>query len=127
MSRVSENVIRAFGRLKTVQGVSITYTRDRGTATEQSVALVAVPARERLESTEPGRVGAVRISDRDYLILVSDLAIGGRLTVPTIGDRITETIAGVEQVYEIRPRDGDGPWQHNDHTKTIYRVHTERV
>ena len=111
-------------RQKAARGVTVTYTR--GTT---AVSVVAWDGRTLFarQPAEPGGAAAVW-GDRDYLIAVADLAAAGVAGMPTTGDRITETIAGVPVVFEAMVPDTNEPEaRFSDQTRTVYRVHTKRV
>ncbi len=62
--------------------------------------------------------------ERDYLIPVGSLVLGGAATLPARGDRITE--AGVGTFEVVAP--GNEPfWRYSDQTRTVFRVHVKRV
>lgn len=66
----------------------------------------------------------VQWGDRDYLIRVSELSLGE----PQEGDRIAETIEGVDCVFEVRtPDTGEPAWRFADPGRTMYRLHVKRV
>ncbi len=70
--------------------------------------------------------GGARVEwgDRDYLIPVADLAMGS----PQMGDRVTETIGGVDVVFEVQtPDTGEPAERFSDQGRTVYRVHTKQV
>lgn len=66
--------------------------------------------------------------DRDYLIPAEYLVFAATTFEPQRGDRITETLNGVVEVYEIiSPDNGEPAWRWSDPQHTIYRVHTKQV
>lgn len=65
--------------------------------------------------------------ERDYLIPVASLALGGVLVTPSKNDRITETIGGVPVVFELQTPTGEPCWRFSDMYRTLYRVHCKRV
>lgn len=73
--------------------------------------------------------GAARVEwgERDYLILVASLVIGGVTVTPLKGDRITETIGGADVTFEIMSPSGEPAWRYSDVGRTLYRVHCKRV
>lgn len=98
---------------------TVTYTRGTTTLT---ISATPGAVRQPSELVEPGVV--LVTSDRDYLIAASDLTFGE----PVIGDRITETINGVSETYEVKtPGDGRKAWEWHDRDHTTYRVHTLKV
>lgn len=102
-----------------VAGVTVTYTRG-----VTSVSLPALEGRTVFASQQEG-APRVEFGDRDYLIELADLTTFGD---PQVGDRITETLAGVARVFEVRtPGTGEPAWRWSDPGHTRYRVHTTRV
>lgn len=101
----------------------ITYTRKAGGTVDLTGK--AWPGRyafSRLPKAAGG--GAVVWSDRDYLIPVADLAVGGTPFGPVRGDRIAETINGAVRTFEVlAPL--DEPESRADQMVTFWRVHTK--
>jgi hypothetical protein len=111
-------------RMKQTQGVSVVYTR---ASVGQGVALTAWVGRTEASSENAGGP-AVEYGDRDYLIAVADLVLGGAATEPKDADRVTEVIDGVPVVFQVsRPSNGEPSWRHSDPQRTVYRLHTKRV
>jgi hypothetical protein len=107
------------GQAAQVAGVTVTYTRGGTTRT-----LSALEGRTVFASQQEG-APRIEFGDRDYLIELADLTAFGD---PQIGDRITETLAGVQRVFEVRtPGTGEPAWRWSDPGHTRYRVHTTRV
>lgn len=105
-------------------GVSVTYTLVSG----EQATLTAWVGRTAFSRTasEPGP--ATIIGERDYLIAVADLVVGGQAVQPAKGHRITETIAGADVTFEVVPPEADEPaWRYSDQTRTVYRLHCKRV
>jgi len=66
----------------------------------------------------------IEFGDRDYLIAVADLTFGE----PRTGDRITETVGGVDYTFEVMtPDTGEPSWRFSDQGRTVYRLHTKQV
>lgn len=65
--------------------------------------------------------------ERDYLIPVASLALGGVLVTPSKNDRITEVIGGIPVVFELQTPTGEPCWRFSDQARTLYRVHCKRV
>ena len=62
----------------------------------------------------------------DWLFVTADLRAAS-LMPPQKGDRITATVAGESQTFEVLPRDGEAGWRNSDaHGKRI-RVHAIKV
>lgn len=68
-----------------------------------------------------------RIS-RDYLITATELILAGAVTEPQRGDRITETIGGIQCGFEVMGPGGDEPdWRYSDPFRKTLRIHTKQV
>ena len=95
-------------------GVAITYTRGGA-----SVALTALVEPSQFDNfSEEG--GATTVERRGYLIEASTLILSGSVTLPQIGDTITEG----GNVY-IVPKRTDGPrYEYQDENRLILRVNT---
>lgn len=66
----------------------------------------------------------VEWGDRDYLIRVEELTLGE----PQEGDRLLETINGVECVFRVAPPNtGEPAWRWSDATRAMYRLHVRQV
>lgn len=68
---------------------------------------------------------AIVYGDRDYIIPIETLVIGGQRVEPKRGDRIRETVAGVTRVFELVSQAGEPEWRWSDDERTAYRVHTK--
>lgn len=109
-------------RMQQSDGVTVTYTRGA-----ESVTLTAWVGNTLFARTldEPG---ASRVwGERDYLIPVADLILGGVLTKPAKGDRITEVIDGVTLVLELQTPTGEPAWRYSDADRQRVRIHTKKV
>lgn len=94
---------------------TVAYTRG---ATSRTVP--AVLGRVAYLSTADGAV-RVEVGDRDYLILVADLAAFG---APDIGDRVTDG----GQVYEVQDTNtGEPAWRFSDADRTEWRIHVKKA
>lgn len=65
---------------------------------------------------------AVVFGDRDYMVPVAELP-----AEPQRGDRIVETINGVETTFECVEPLGEPAWRYADPGHTLYRVHVKKV
>src|SRR5262245_43282751 len=111
-------------RLRKQDGVAVTYSRGSGPAAE-SVPLTCWVAGTRVQAEEAGGV-VVQWGERDYMVAVADLVLGGIPTTPQKGDRLAEAVSG--QVWElVEPRTLEAAWRYSDHTRLTYRVHAKRV
>lgn len=124
MDRLGEAADWLSSRTQAYASVTITYARGA-----QSVTLTATPGSYVLKVSDPS--GAMRVvrTDRDYLIPVASLILGGSVTLPAKGDTITETLRdGTTATYSVLPYSQDEPvYRYSDHENTILRVHTKRV
>ena len=76
--------------------------------------------------------GIESFESRDFLILATDLRLGGPqrpAVTPARGDRIKElSDAGDETfVYEVMAPGGEPPWRYSDAFRKALRVHTKLV
>lgn len=107
---------RLGSRLKSRIGNSVTYSRV-GSATE---TITAWRGNEQEDVTNPGgQVSRVDSTDRDYLFLAADLAMGE----PEEGDRIADS----GETFEVKPVQGNPAWRWSDESRLIRRVHTKQV
>lgn len=105
--------------VQTAAGVTVTYARG-----VEQVTLTAVVGRTAFASNEQG-AARVEFGDRDYLIAVADLVIGGRAVEPADGDTVTDADG---QRFEVkRPGTGEPAWRYSDPQRTTYRLHTKRT
>lgn len=68
----------------------------------------------------------VALTERDYLILASEIVIGGSVVDPEEGDTIAETVNGKVYTYAVLPPGGLGDaavW--SDPGQTTWRIHTQ--
>ena len=68
-----------------------------------------------------------RVEARDYLVLATDLILGGEQTLPKAGDRIQETVGDKTFVYEVMAPGGEPPWRYSDPYRKTLRIHTKLV
>jgi len=110
-------------RQKAAAGVSVTFTRKADGTTQ---TLTVIPGLATAVSTEtPGRV---EIAERDYLVAVADLMVGGVEYPPLLGDRFTETINGVATTFEVQtPTSGEEAVRYSSQWRSMYRCHCKRV
>lgn len=111
-------------RQKVAAGVTVTYTQ---TATGLSAQVTPWAGQTAFRSQPDGGV-RVEIGDRDYLLAVADLVVGGQLVTPVIGDTITETVNGAPCVFAIEtPESGEEAVRYSTQARDLYRIHTKRV
>ena len=110
---------RIASRLKSRIGNSVTYSRKSGNTTTTET-ITAWRGNEQEDVTNPGgQVSRVDSTDRDYLFLATDLAMGE----PEEGDRITDG----SETFEVKPVQGNPAWRWSDESRLIRRVHTKQV
>lgn len=108
-------------RLKTAAG-SPTVTYRRG-----NESIVDLPAT--MAGTQHGDLGdgdvQVTARDQDWLVLQSDLLIGGVFITPATGDEIDWTDSqSVAHTFRVSLRGGDRCFRHTDQTRQLLRVYT---
>jgi len=93
----------------------------------ESLTLPATVGRtEWEENDEYGRV--TRWESRDFLVRASDLSIGGVATLPSPGDRITESDdSGKRWTYEVLAPGGAAAFRYSDPGRVTIRIHTKLV
>lgn len=104
--------------LQRVVASSITYTR-------AGLGSVDVTARVGRQAFRLGQDGESRLewSDKDFIVPVADLAIGGSAITPRRGDQITYR----GRVYQVQAPGGEPPARHTDSFGTDWRIHTKLV
>ena len=114
MSRLDELLARGLERLFGYAARRVAYRRGSRVA-----YLEAVPGTSLLKVADDyGRMKLVR-TDRDWLIRVRDLVLGGERTEPRRGDRIVDEEGNQ---FEVQPVEGEPEWRFS--TPEVYRVHT---
>lgn len=113
------------GMLGQAAGVAVTYTRG---ATAIDITAASGQATVGRTAFASNRTGGARIEwgDRDYFIAAAAIAALGE---PAEGDKVTETINGVECVFKVLlPNTGEPAWRWSDgETRTTYRLHVKQV
>ena len=116
-----QRLLNRVTRSETGTGVSVLYTRGATTA-----PLVVTPSVEDLDATtQPSPTARNLDRERDYLIVLADIVSAG-FGVPADGDRITETLNGVAETFEVTARRTEPAWRWADAQRTRVRVHTIR-
>lgn len=114
MTIQTDAVIAAYKAVRSMSGVTATYTRGAN-----SVTLKVVQGQTQLQATADN--GIVVIGNaHDFLILVSELIINGSNTLPLRGDTITVG----STVYTVLTMGGDAQYRYTDQERVIIRVHT---
>lgn len=118
MNLVAQAVAGAFATLKALSGEEVTYRSGDG----GDIPLTAVPGRSAAQQqTEDG---IVEHQSQDWLVLVTDLAVGDTTYLPARGDTITDA-AGRQ--WKALADGTDTPWRFNDQFRVVLRVHTKLV
>lgn len=121
LQRGLDYLVRTMESAAAVDG-GVTYTRS-----SETVSLTAWVGRTVFRRNTQERA-AIIFGERDYLFQAADLVLGGTVTVPRKGDRITETVNGQSLVFEVMPPESDEPvWRFSDQLRTVIRVHCKRV
>lgn len=102
-------------------GVSIAYQRGAS-----SVAITATASMHRYDVVDTEGFGITALS-RDYLVRAADLVIGGDEVVPRSGDRVTETIRGVSQTFEVMAIGQLKEFEPVDTDGTLLKIHTKKI
>lgn len=100
---------------------AVTYTRAGVSATVQ--ALVGASEWELPDAGGP----ALMVTTRDYIIRVADLRLSGAAITPARGDRITESVGGSTEIFEVMAPEGEQHYRHTDQYGYAYRIHTTQV
>ncbi|MGL5097506.1 MAG: hypothetical protein ACRDD1_18105 [Planctomycetia bacterium] len=92
-----------------------------------SAFLPVIPADHPIYVDQPQAPQArIEYGERWYQIRLSDFADAG-FTEPRVGDRITETLAGVQRVFEVAKSDTEAAWKWLDELRTAIQVRTKAV
>ena len=104
---------------------TVTYTRTIGVL-GTFVTLAATIGKTEFEQADD--FGIVhRIQSRDYLVLATDLVLGGEQSLPKAGDKIQETVGSTMFLYEVMAPGGEPPWRYSDPYRKTLRIHTKLV
>lgn len=90
------------------------------------IEVSASPGRTIFEQVD--RMGIVqKIEARDFLILRTDLVLGGQEKLPRAGDRVRDPDGNFTQIYEVMAPGGEPPWRYSDPYRRTLRIHTKHV
>ena len=118
---VATAINQSFTTLLAAAGIRVTYARG-----DANVTVLAVPgSTQYAESTGAGYIETSQT--RDYLILATDLKIGGEPVLPERGDTITENVNGVDMVYPVASPGGDRLYGYADPYRQVLRIHTTQT
>lgn len=99
---------------------SVTYRRGA-----HSVVVPAVFGQTDYEQ-EVGDAGAIRFSERDFIVLVNDLVLNGAFAVPKEGDTIEYTQDSALRVFRVAPTvSGEAPFTYTTPHRHQFRIHTK--
>lgn len=129
MSMISEGLDMMTVEAAAYLEESITYTRG---ANSVGLGAVVLPTRQPdfsilglAQANTTAFQGNPENQGRDFSILASALILGGVLTHPQSGDKITATLNGAARIYEVEtPAGGTYPWEWTDNERRL-RVHTK--
>ena len=71
--------------------------------------------------TDDGQVVRTEYTDRDFLISVADLVLGGSPKLPDKGDQIRETQGTSVLIFEVMG------WRYSDPYRRTFRIETKHV
>ena len=71
--------------------------------------------------TDDGETVRIEFTDRDFLILATELVLAGNPTLPERGDKVRETQAGTVYVFEVMD------WRYSDPYRQTLRIETKLV
>ncbi len=93
----------------------VTYVRGA-----DSIAVRATIGRTEFK-TDNGETVRIEFTDRDFLILVSDLELAGQRITPKAGDQLREIQDGAIYVFEVIA------WRYSDPYRQTFRIETKHV
>lgn len=92
----------------------------------QSASLNATIGRTLFEQVD--RMGIVqKVESRDFLVLRTDLVLGGVETLPKAGDRVLDPDGDTMAVYEVMAPGAEPAWRYSDPYRRTLRIHTKHV
>src|SRR5947209_8388283 len=115
MSAHTQALAGALATMRQVAGDKKIYKRG-----EQTVLVTMVVGRTVSEDTDEYGT-TIRVDQRDYLIAVADLVLGGQPATPQSGD----TIVDGPRTYEVMLLAGKECFNFSDPDQTTFRVHTK--
>ena len=119
MAIQSDAVIAGFQAARTLSSSAITYTRP---STAQTVSLTAFPGETVHQIERDGEV-IDEFTSRDFLVLTSELKLGGSETTPERFDTITEGA----NTFSVLAVDNAPHFRYTDHHNSVIRIHTKRT
>jgi hypothetical protein len=96
-------------------------TRDVTYARGLITAVVKATVGRTEYETDDGQVVRTEYTDRDFLISVADLVLGGSPTLPDEGDQIRETQGTSVLIFEVMG------WRYSDPYRRTFRIETKHV
>ncbi len=100
---------------------SVTYTRGAYSVVVQAT-VGATPV-----DIDDGDGMAIRRQHRDYLLASADLVLNAVTVTPAAGDKITDTLADGDHVFEVVPLGAEKCWRASDGDGVTIRIHTKEV
>ena len=117
MTVQTDAVVAAYKAVRSLSGVTATYARGAN-----SVKLKVVQGQTQLSSDYGDGVITITNS-HDFLILASELILGGSSVIPLRGDTIT--VNGT--VFTVLTMAGEAQYRYTDQERKIIRVHTRNM
>lgn len=105
-------------KVKRAHGSEIKYRR-RG----DEITLIALLGEDDLDELTEGALTAT-VQRRPFLVVASDLVVGGEEILPEEGDTIEVTIEGKTFVYEVALGLDGKVWSYQESTHRHLRIHT---
>ena len=96
-------------------------TRDVTYARGLIAAVVKATVGRTEYETDDGQVVRTEYTDRDFLISVADLVLGGSPSLPDEGDQIRETQGTSVLIFEVMG------WRYSDPYRRTFRIETKHV
>ncbi len=122
MTKLDEIISDNFETLKTLSGVSIRYVRE-----DSSVEMIAVAGSTDYAIEELSGL-LESIQSRDFLVLASELVLGGSPVLPERGDEVREVLPnGEELIYPVMSPSGSRHYEYSDPYRVVIRIHTKQT
>ena len=121
-STADANLATADEQLAELFGTTVSYVRASATTTD-------VPARVAMREYDVAKEGGTVtiVVVREYLIVKTDVTIDSSVVVPRRGDRIKETIGGVERDFQVLPLASRPELEEDDVDGRLWKIRTKEV
>ena len=111
--------------LKRAAGVNVVYARKAGGPT---INLEVWFGTTEISLDRPGAIRTqMEFGTRTVRAVAAELVQSGSAFMPAVGDRMTVTINGTSELYEVRNTDNGPAWDWSDTERDMIRIHTKRV